>query len=506
MGLSSGPPAWHDPDQLERFPVIDPEPTVSVILPHYCQVEELRRTLHALSAQDYPSGRLEIIVVDDGTERFQPESVTRLGGPVPIRVLVQRRDGFGLARARNLGADSAHGDVVLFLDSDMLPVPGFIRAHMRPHERLGYAVVVGTRRHLASQGVSEAQLLEAAQNAPNDMGSYLGIAEHGEPAWRSQLLASWRDLRDPAAQPYRIASGGNLSIRRERYMEFGSTSERFVQWGGEDTEFAYRATQQGAFFVFARDALAWHQGLSKELSPEERRSQTEQRDLLADLVPLPPFRTAASPRRHTVPLLTLDLDAAGCGADELLAFLDGVFERLPDAKINVTGTDLTTDRALDRAYLADTRVTRVDALPTSPTARAAEPLRAQALARGGIDAAADVIAGVQLLLDGGGAVGICRSPEAVIWLTAAEERLRRHESPAAVSVLDRLAEVFGARNIGPARDYVIRTHMGAGEDDLEAAIQALRRLFWRLPQRVRRLAVAAANYGRRRAVRRPRPD
>lgn len=497
MSSQLGPPVWHDPSQLARFPVQDREPSVSVIVPHYRQVDELRRTLAALSAQAYPSDRLEIIVVDDGTEGFEPRSVAGPTGPFPLRLLEQPRHGFGLARARNLGARSATGDVLLFLDSDMLPVPGFIRAHVRPHERLDYAVVVGTRRHLDSDGVPDGRLLEGLQSAPDDLAGHLGVARQDEPPWRAQLLASWRDLEDPVAQPYRIASGGNLSIRRERYLEFGSTSERFVQWGGEDTEFAYRATQLGAFFVFARDALAWHQGLSKELSREERRSQAEQRDLLADLVPLPPFRSSALPRRYSVPLVVLELDAVGCEPGALLSFLDRLFERLPDAAVGVVGSDTSNERALDRAYSADTRVWTGIGRPWSGGSLAVAPLRGRASARGGSDTASEVVAAVEFLLDPRRPVGTCRGTAAELWLTAAEERLRRHGALADGSVPERVAEAFGAGTVGPSSGYLTRSTSAAGEGDIEAAVEVLRKLFWRLSPRLRRMAVVAINYSRR---------
>ena len=45
----------------------DVAPTVSVIIAHYRQPEQLARLLHALGRQTFPADRVEIIVVDDGS-------------------------------------------------------------------------------------------------------------------------------------------------------------------------------------------------------------------------------------------------------------------------------------------------------------------------------------------------------------------------------------------------------------------------------------------------------
>ena len=87
---------------------------ISVVIPVFNNVEMLSRCLAAVAASTHPA--LEIIVVDDGsTENLQP--VTDSFGARLVRVSAGPR---GPAHARNAGASAAVGEVVLFVDADVL--------------------------------------------------------------------------------------------------------------------------------------------------------------------------------------------------------------------------------------------------------------------------------------------------------------------------------------------------------------------------------------------------
>ena len=81
---------------------------VTVILPCYMGQQELALTFAGLSKQTYPHHLIEVIVVDDGSD---PPIKVPSQLPFETSVVVQERDGFGLARARNLGAENAKGEI-----------------------------------------------------------------------------------------------------------------------------------------------------------------------------------------------------------------------------------------------------------------------------------------------------------------------------------------------------------------------------------------------------------
>ncbi|HEY4720560.1 MAG TPA: glycosyltransferase, partial [Anaerolineae bacterium] len=96
----------------------------SVIVPVYDGVETLSRCLNALLHQSIDRNRYEIIVVDDGS-RDQTASVAEsILGSNAARVI--RVPHGGPAHARNVGAQAACGEVILFTDADCEPAHDWI--------------------------------------------------------------------------------------------------------------------------------------------------------------------------------------------------------------------------------------------------------------------------------------------------------------------------------------------------------------------------------------------
>lgn len=93
---------------------VDAQPTVSVIIPHYRDLEALAVCLETLRRQSYPASRVEIIVADNASPEGETV-IARAIGDGPRLVIVSER---GAGPARNGGAAVAMGDVFAFIDSD----------------------------------------------------------------------------------------------------------------------------------------------------------------------------------------------------------------------------------------------------------------------------------------------------------------------------------------------------------------------------------------------------
>jgi GT2 family glycosyltransferase len=96
--------------------------SVSVIIPTHNRLNDLRRCLTALKEQQ--TDDIEIIVVDDGS--LPPVADALADTDQPLQVL--RLDGVGPAAARNAGAATATGEILLFTDDDTIPAAGWIDA------------------------------------------------------------------------------------------------------------------------------------------------------------------------------------------------------------------------------------------------------------------------------------------------------------------------------------------------------------------------------------------
>ncbi|MFN2431801.1 MAG: glycosyltransferase, partial [Gemmatimonadota bacterium] len=128
-------PEWPDPDRMAA----GGGPRVSVIVPGHDAAATVEACLSALGSQDVPRASYEVVFVDDASRDATPQ----LAGRWADRVLRLRGRAAGPAAARNAGAAAARGDVLLFLDADVVPAPGTIRGLLQPLEDPGLDAVFG---------------------------------------------------------------------------------------------------------------------------------------------------------------------------------------------------------------------------------------------------------------------------------------------------------------------------------------------------------------------------
>lgn len=91
-------------------------PLVSVVIPNYNYAATLGPCIRAVQAQTYPN--LEIVVADDCSTDNSVEIARSLGARV-----VRTPGNSGQAVARNLGAAKARGEILFFVDSDLVLAP-----------------------------------------------------------------------------------------------------------------------------------------------------------------------------------------------------------------------------------------------------------------------------------------------------------------------------------------------------------------------------------------------
>lgn len=87
-------------------------PTISIIIPTHNGAGTLAECLQAIQSGSY--GPCEIIVVDDASTDDSAQIATQLGCRV-----IRQRENIGAARAKNVGARSAVGDILFFTDDDV---------------------------------------------------------------------------------------------------------------------------------------------------------------------------------------------------------------------------------------------------------------------------------------------------------------------------------------------------------------------------------------------------
>lgn len=106
---------------------------VSVILPVYNEEGIISHCLESLSKQKY--GSFEIIVVDDGSSDNSAKKIKEQISKIKeIRVKFFKQKHKGPGAARNLGVSYSAGNIVVFVDSDMIFEPDFLEDLVKPIE------------------------------------------------------------------------------------------------------------------------------------------------------------------------------------------------------------------------------------------------------------------------------------------------------------------------------------------------------------------------------------
>jgi predicted AlkP superfamily phosphohydrolase/phosphomutase len=141
-------------DVLATAAWIGAEPTsqnalISVIVPTRNRADLLATAIASVLEQSYTN--LELVVVDDGSSDSTPDLLASLRDP---RLRIMRIDvGEGEGAARNLGLESATGDIVCFLDDDNRFDPNWLRSlawlfESDPSTKIAYgARLVDDRSH-----------------------------------------------------------------------------------------------------------------------------------------------------------------------------------------------------------------------------------------------------------------------------------------------------------------------------------------------------------------------
>jgi glycosyltransferase involved in cell wall biosynthesis len=108
-------------------------PAISVIMPCYNRVHDLRRVLEAYDQQDTPHP-FELIAIDDASTDDTFSLLTQYH-PTRYRLIAERQPhNQGPAAARNRALGMVTSPLVVIVGDDILPEPDFVRRHLEAHQ------------------------------------------------------------------------------------------------------------------------------------------------------------------------------------------------------------------------------------------------------------------------------------------------------------------------------------------------------------------------------------
>lgn len=233
-----------------------PRPFVSVIVPHYQQVDLLQLCLESLEAQKLSRECFEIIVIDN--KSVCDLSVLRAKF-ADVKFLIEAKKG--AAHARNRGLEAARGDVIAFTDADCIADPEWLSngiAALEHTDLLGGAINVTVANEEAMTAVEAFECVFAFhqqkyierkhfavtanlfvhRKVANAIGPFHnGLAEDADWCWRARTLGfrlAFNDtsiINHPARTSWEDLTKKWDRLVRERWHGFGGQRfERRFLW------------------------------------------------------------------------------------------------------------------------------------------------------------------------------------------------------------------------------------------------------------------------------------
>ncbi|WP_255219770.1 glycosyltransferase family 2 protein [Priestia aryabhattai] len=277
---------------------------VSIVMPTYNKYHQTSLSLYGLSKQTFSHAEYEVILVDDASSDNTSDILKEVDVPFKFKY-IQMKQNKGRSSVRNIGINHAEGDLLIFLDGEMLAPAAFIENHYKHHVHESNLVVTGAMHY---EGVytfimpdyNEDQVAHLKQLVNND-AEYRRLYENYEQTQQhlnvpcplitkedidtnrfqrlsfpnryflNSGLKHFGERLEGFTLPYIAFLSGNVSVRKANLKKSGLFDETFVGYGAEDWELGYRLYKNGVQFVLDPSTVAYHQehGISKRKVKEQ---------------------------------------------------------------------------------------------------------------------------------------------------------------------------------------------------------------------------------------------
>jgi mycofactocin glycosyltransferase len=203
-------------------------PSVTIIIPVRDRKEELAQCLASVFAQDYPEDKREVIVIDDGSI----DGSADLARTFPCAVLSHKKSR-GQSYCRNLGARSARGEILAFIDSDCVAKESWLK-ELVPYFQWERIAAVGG----FVDGYYEESALDRYEKtcSPLNMGKRVLFGANDDSTFYTPTC--------------------NLLVRAGAYGETGGITESLHV--GEDVDLCWRLRNRGYHLLYVPAGTVRH--------------------------------------------------------------------------------------------------------------------------------------------------------------------------------------------------------------------------------------------------------
>ncbi|RCX20080.1 galactosyltransferase-like protein [Anaerobacterium chartisolvens] len=233
----------------------------SFIIPAYQSKILLKNTLEALNHQlGFTGEGYEVIVVDDGSTDSTYDLIKNIGTSYSLKyIYLERCAVSSRSRARNHGLKKACGDIIVFIDADIIVRNNFLLELDRCYSMDSNLLIAGTRL-LLPERVDYGMLLDGSVYE-----KYRFSKENEElMEFRHKIFDHLSYNAAAMKNPFLYTLSCNMSVPKTWLEKVGGFDEDLKRWGIEDIELAYRLFKKGIRIVFNSRNEVLHQFHGKQ--------------------------------------------------------------------------------------------------------------------------------------------------------------------------------------------------------------------------------------------------
>ena len=226
--------------KILRYPESELTATSIIIVFHNEAWSTLVRTVHSVLNNSPNHLIKEIILVDDASERnYLGEELESHLKTLAAKILILRtKQRIGLIKSRLLGAESAQGEILTFLDAHCECTPGWIEPLLHNVKKSPDKVVCPIIDILDDETFKYTKSFSFHWGAFN-------AALHFRWYTLSRRVIEQRQMNSTLPYATPVMAGGLFSISRKYFWSIGSYDENMDIWGGENLEMSFRVWQCG---------------------------------------------------------------------------------------------------------------------------------------------------------------------------------------------------------------------------------------------------------------------
>jgi len=213
---------------------------ISVIIATYNGELVLPKTLQALCLLEIPSQGAEFIIIDNASTDKTADILAEYVNKLPLKLIYEAKQGKSYAIEK--GIAQAQGDLVLFSDDDVIPNKTWLTSYQQASEQqTEYSVFLGQIRPYW------------LTKAPDWL---IRLSDEGRVCGCTPI----KRVAGPAS--FTWAKGANLCVRKVVLDKISFRDDLWIAGensaGGEDTDFAKKASENGFKLWFVPKAAVQH--------------------------------------------------------------------------------------------------------------------------------------------------------------------------------------------------------------------------------------------------------